>query len=83
MTPGDIPVISQFLNLGVGGAIAVLVLILWRMDRRTWSSVYEEDRKHSEERYVALAQEFRIIVRDNTAAMIRLAELIGSRYEKP
>jgi len=53
----------QFLNLGVGGAIAVFVIIVWRQDRRTWTSQYER-----------LAGDFRVIVQDNTAAMVKLTD---------
>lgn len=48
-------------QLGVGGAIAAVVL---------W--MYRADRKASEERYVALATDFRAIIQDNTRALTQL-----------
>lgn len=54
-------------TLGLGGAIAGLVLILWR-----------QDRKDSQERYERIASDFRVIVQDNTKAITALAEKMGA-----
>jgi hypothetical protein len=69
VVPGA-PSLSPLLSLGVGGAIAVLVLALWRLDR-----------KESSERYSAIAADFRNIVQENTKAMTALCEKMDANGE--
>jgi len=75
-------------TLGVGGAIAVLVLYLWRFDRKESQDRYERLAKESQDRYERLAKEsneraaeianeFRQIVQDNTRAITTLGEKIS------
>mgnify|MGYP001562818035 FL=1 len=52
-------------SLGVGGVLAGVIFHFYRQDRKT-----------SEDRYAALAQDFRTIVQDNTAAMVKLCQMI-------
>ena len=66
--------IMPFLNLGMGGAIAVFVILVWRQDRKGWANQYQEDRKASEARFAALAADFRTIVQDNTMALTKLVD---------
>lgn len=54
-------------SLGVGGAIAALVIALWR-----------QDRKESQDRYETISKDFRAIVQDNTKAITTLAEKMGA-----
>jgi len=55
-------------GLGVGGAIALIVL-----------SFYRQDRKSSEEALQSLGKEFREVVENNTAAMTKLITLVEKR----
>ena len=77
------------LSLGVGGAIAAIVLGLWRQDRKESTERYEKladqsaDRyaqlaKESQDRYADLAVDFRSIVQDNTKAITMLAQNMTS-----
>ena len=66
--------ISPLVSLGAGGAIAALVLSLWRQDRKDSQDRYERLAKDSNERTAAIAAEFRSIVQDNTRAITALTE---------
>jgi hypothetical protein len=68
--PGAGGALSPLLSLGVGGAICVLVLGLWRADR-----------KESQERYSAIAADFRAIVQENTKAITSLAAKMDANEE--
>ncbi len=59
------PELQPLATLGVGGAIAGLVLVFYRSDR-----------KASEERYSALAMDNRRIVTENTAAITKLVLML-------
>lgn len=59
------------LSLGVGGAIALGVIGMWRVDR-----------KESQDRYERLAGDFRTIVQDNTKALTALGEKMGTLAER-
>lgn len=61
----DIEALKWVAQFGMGGVVAAVALLF-----------YSRDRKASEERYAALAQEFRTIVRDNTAALTRLTDAL-------
>lgn len=54
---------TPLVSLGVGGAIALGVISMWRVDR-----------KESQDRYERIAADFRTIVQDNTKALTALAE---------
>jgi uncharacterized protein (DUF2384 family) len=74
-------------TLGIGGGIAVLVLSLWRVDRKDSQERYAALAKESQERYAALAEDsnrraaeiaavFRSVIEDNTKAMTALTTKI-------
>ncbi len=69
---------SPLLSLGVGGAIAALVIAMWRQDRKESQDRYALLAKDSIERAAALAVEFRHIVQDNTKALTVLSESVAS-----
>ena len=81
-----------FVSLGVGGAIAALVLQLWRVDRKDSQERYERLAKESQDRYASLAKEsneraasiaadFRVIVQDNTRAVTALGGKLDSTVD--
>lgn len=57
--------ITPIASLGVGGALALIMFWFYRLDR-----------KASEERFTEISKDFRAIVQENTAAMVRLGEVI-------
>ncbi len=59
------PELQPLATLGVGGAIASLVLVFYRWDR-----------KASEDRYAVLALDFRKVITENTAAMTKLTLIL-------
>jgi hypothetical protein len=61
----EIKLLAQF---GVGGVIAGLALYFYRTERLS-----------SEQRYAALAQDFRAIVTANTAALVELKSAINKQ----
>jgi hypothetical protein len=89
---GDQTSTYPFVSLGVGGAIAALVLQLWRVDRKDSQERYERLAKESQDRYAALAKEsneraaniaadFRVIVQDNTRAVTALGGKLDSTVD--
>jgi hypothetical protein len=60
---------------GIPTGIAGLVLWFWRQDRKDRA----EEKKADAARYEALSQDFRHIVQDNTAAIQRLTDALGTR----
>ncbi len=66
--PGAIP------EYAIPAGTAGLVLWFWRQDRRD----REVERKAQEERYAALAEDFRKIVQESTEAVVELREAIKS-----
>lgn len=60
----EIP-LGSWASLGVGGVLAIVMF-----------GFYRHDRKSSEDRYNAIAKDFKQIVQENTAASVRLAEVI-------
>lgn len=80
---------SPLVSLGVGGAIAALVIGFWRQERKESADRYavlalqSQERyavlaKEAQERYAILATDFRSIVQDNTRALTVLSEAITS-----
>ena len=72
---------APLVSLGVGGAIALGVIGMWRVDRKESQDRFEKladnfrcDQKESQERYERLAADFRVIVQDNTKALTALSE---------
>lgn len=63
-------------SLGLGGAAAAAILYAWRQDRTDRA----EERKADQDRYNALAEDFRSIVQMNTAAF---TQLTGAIHELP
>lgn len=69
--------LAPIASLGVGGVLALLMFWFYRHDRKS-----SEDRlKSSEDRFAELAKEFRQIVQENTAASVRLADVIDRMLE--
>jgi hypothetical protein len=73
----EVPTVSPFISLGVGGVIAGLVLSLWRQDRNESQQRYTQLAKESNERAASIASDFRTIVQDNTRAITALAEKLN------
>ena len=71
---------AGLISLGVGGGIAALVITLWRQDRKESQERYSSLAKESNERAAAIANEFRIIVQDNTRAITALTAKLESGF---
>jgi len=66
---------TELLGPGASAGVAGLVLYFWRLDRQ----VRDAAQKASDDRYSALATDFRSIVQDNTKAMQQLADAISQK----
>lgn len=62
------PELAPFAGLGIGGGLAAFMFYFYR-----------QDRKHSEDRYEALAKDFREIVEHNTEAMTSLRDSLNGK----
>lgn len=67
---------TQFLNLGVGGAVALVMFLVYRADRKSAEERFEEYAARTEKRYEEIAKDFRMIITENTAANVKLTAVI-------
>lgn len=75
------PVGYPWISLGMGGAIAALVISLWRQERKESQDRYAALAEESMKRYALMAGEFRTIVQDNTKALTELGDKLGNQEQ--
>jgi hypothetical protein len=68
-------------SLGVGGALALILFWFYRHDRKASEDRWFEYRNTTDKRYDELSRDFKLIVQENTAASVRLAEVIDHVLE--
>lgn len=73
--------LSPLASLGVGGALALLMFWFYRHDRTTSEERFKSYCEQMDRRYYELAKDFRQIVQENTAASVRLADVIDRMLE--
>ena len=68
--------LTDFRQFGFSAVAAVMMFLIYRADRKSAEERFESMRKVSEERFAALATEFREIVMENTSAYTKLSGAI-------
>lgn len=74
--------VHMFSSLGVGGVLAGIMFYFYRRDRKDSGERFATLTKDYGDRYEKLAQDFRTIVQDNTAALTRVVEAIENNGKR-
>ncbi len=70
------PPLTPIANLGIGGAIAILVFYFYRVDRRSSEERLYKQAEDCEKRYEDIAQDYKKTLQENTAAITKLCDAI-------
>jgi len=72
----DFGLVEAVCSLGVGGALAALIFIMYRKDRQSSENRLREDRIFMEDRLSGIIKEDQIGRKDNTAALVGLTTVL-------
>ena len=74
--------VEAICSLGVGGALAVVIFLMYRRDRESSERRIREDRIFMEDRLSIIIKEDQVSRRDNTTALIGLTTVLDKMNGK-